>query len=295
MDDVEFAYTKIAATNQRGVKVVLINNTSVRFLLLDARLESGSDWVAQIPLEVLPHATIKFACVSNAFLTGVAGRALFASAGRDQSFKVTWTNPFSFFSSSEVTASASAELDATVGFSCSPHSAGYYLHGRVEINKSSSAPASPSCSPTISKRTPSKESSTYENMIRAFIRPARHRYSLEDLGPQKFSLFGSLLCERVDLEILSKHNKKLQCSWFRRIDLPDSARPCVVYCHANSGSRCFAKQTVRKRRNFRVFFLFNAVFFKKVSLMLPFGISVFAFDFGGSGMSEGEYERERER
>jgi hypothetical protein len=71
------------------------------------------------------------------------------------------------------------------------------------------------------------------------------------------------------MEVLSKNNKKLQCSWFRRIDLPaDVPRPCVVYCHANSASRCFAKQTV--------------------SLLLPYGMSVFAFDFGGSGMSEGE-------
>jgi hypothetical protein len=111
--------------------------------------------------------------------------------------------------------------------------------------------------------------STYDHVINAFIRPVRHNYTLEDLGPEKFSLFGSLLCERIDMEVLSKNNKKLQCSWFRRIDLPaDVPRPCVVYCHANSASRCFAKQTV--------------------SLLLPYGMSVFAFDFGGSGMSEGE-------
>jgi hypothetical protein len=107
MEDYEFAYTKIASTNQRGVKVVLVNSTSLRFVLLDAKLESG-DWAKTIPLEVLPNETVKFACISNLFLTGVVGRALFASPGRDRSFRLTWSNPYSFFSSSEVLATAGA-------------------------------------------------------------------------------------------------------------------------------------------------------------------------------------------
>ena len=60
------------------------------------------------------------------------------------------------------------------------------------------------------------------------------------------------------------------CSHYERDDLPsDEARPCVVYLHANSGSRLNAKPTIR--------------------LMLPFGISVFCFDFSGSGLSSGKF------
>ncbi len=46
--------------------------------------------------------------------------------------------------------------------------------------------------------------------------------------------------------------------------------PCVIYCHGNCGSRVDASDCL--------------------DLLLPQNISVFAFDFSGSGLSDGEVE-----
>jgi pimeloyl-ACP methyl ester carboxylesterase len=45
--------------------------------------------------------------------------------------------------------------------------------------------------------------------------------------------------------------------------------PCVIYCHGNCGSRCDALSVVE--------------------VLLPHGITVLAFDFSGSGLSDGDY------
>ena len=45
--------------------------------------------------------------------------------------------------------------------------------------------------------------------------------------------------------------------------------PCVIYCHGNCGSRCDALDAVQ--------------------ILLPYNITVLAFDFSGSGLSEGDY------
>ena len=66
--------------------------------------------------------------------------------------------------------------------------------------------------------------------------------------------------ERRDLTLRSKRGA-LRCSHF----IPSGARsadgrlPCVVYCHCNSGSRRDAEEAVY--------------------LLLPMGVTVFAFDF----------------
>ena len=46
-------------------------------------------------------------------------------------------------------------------------------------------------------------------------------------------------------------------------------QPCVIYCHGNSGSRVDALDIVE--------------------FLLPKSLSVFVFDFAGSGVSEGEH------
>ncbi len=272
MEDDEFAFTKIVSANQRGVKIAVTNNTAHKFFLLSATLDSG-DWARPVPLELPAGCAVKFGCVSSLFMTGVAGRTLFGTAGRDKSFRVAFANPYSFLSKSEVTAACGAGLEVSVGFSCVPHAAGYYLHGNVEISRVAGAEDSPTASPTTRRlaKAAKESSGMYESVISAFIRPTRHLYDPEvDLGPSKFSLSDAFLCGRKDLMLRNKWGKTLQCSWYDREDLPpDVPRPCVVYCHANSGSRCNAKQTVR--------------------LLLPFGISVFTFDFCGSGLSDGEY------
>jgi hypothetical protein len=152
MEDLEFAWTKLTATSSRGVKITVTNNTLVRFVLLDARLESG-DWVKTLPLELAAKETIKFACLTNAMFTGTSGRALFASPGRDKSLRIEWSNPYAFFSSAEVIASANGgAFEASVQFSCGPHSAGYYLSARIELNTPRDVASSPLSSPSAPRR-----------------------------------------------------------------------------------------------------------------------------------------------
>lgn len=56
----------------------------------------------------------------------------------------------------------------------------------------------------------------------------------------------------------------MQCSFYRRV-APDSPVPAVVYLHGNSGCRCDADDALHT--------------------MLPFGASVFTFDFSGDGFA----------
>jgi hypothetical protein len=63
-------------------------------------------------------------------------------------------------------------------------------------------------------------------------------------------------------KVLNFHNQKLQCSWYDREDLRTQPHACVLYLHANSGSRVNAKQAVK--------------------VLLPMGISVVTFDFAVS-------------
>lgn len=67
---------------------------------------------------------------------------------------------------------------------------------------------------------------------------------------------------------MNSRGQILKCSWY----IPDrdfDSIDCIVYCHGNSGSRLDAMESVEK--------------------LLPVGMSVFAFDFAGCGMSEGDY------
>lgn len=101
------------------------------------------------------------------------------------------------------------------------------------------------------------------------IRPMREVYSPDkDLGPRNFILKGKVYT-RNDIEILNTRGMVLQCSWFSAKFSEKSAQPCVIYCHGNCGSRCDALEITKE--------------------VLPIGVSVFALDFSGSGLSEGEY------
>ena len=63
----------------------------------------------------------------------------------------------------------------------------------------------------------------------------------------------------------------LQCSHWEPIDeeRPAEELPCVIYLHGNSSCRTESLMAV--------------------NLLLPQNVTVFAFDFAGSGQSEGEY------
>lgn len=78
-------------------------------------------------------------------------------------------------------------------------------------------------------------------------------------------------CYRLDLELVNKRGRTLQCSHFKPNVVPsaDGKLPCVVFCHCNSGSRRDAEEAVKE--------------------LVPRNITVFCMDFEGSGRSEGNW------
>ena len=101
--------------------------------------------------------------------------------------------------------------------------------------------------------------------------PPRAEYDPERHLPGPRFKLGGVPCHRTDLELTGALGLRLKCSHYRREDFRDKTEPspCVIYLHGNSGSRCDATNAVR--------------------LLLPMGVDVFALDFGGSGLSEGEH------
>eukprot|EP00668_Euglena_longa_P006164 GGOE01007308.1.p1 GENE.GGOE01007308.1~~GGOE01007308.1.p1 ORF type:complete len:605 (+),score=194.89 GGOE01007308.1:64-1878(+) len=107
----------------------------------------------------------------------------------------------------------------------------------------------------------------WDEVINLIIRPRRHIYLVSDLGPTKFHLHGGVF-HREDIVVANGRGQKLQCSWFLPHNVTEKVA-CVISCHGNAGSRCFALDMIRH--------------------LLPCNISVFTFDFAGCGLSEGEY------
>lgn len=102
----------------------------------------------------------------------------------------------------------------------------------------------------------------------AVLRPGRCDYTIADLGPTKFTVNDEVY-ERKDLQIQSPRGYSLECSHFRPADAGDSARPCVIYLHGCSSSRLEALEML--------------------PMLLPQDLDVFCLDFGGCGMSGGDY------
>eukprot|EP01047_Picozoa_sp_COSAG01_P017147 COSAG01_NODE_900_length_12865_cov_90.056870_7_plen_603_part_00 len=138
-------------------------------------------------------------------------------------------------------------------------------------------------------------SSGYEELVNSIIRPPRAEYALRDLGERQLLLRSGLAVVRTDLE-LDGPRGKLQCSHWEpggslgHLNLgaggggtgeqsqaggacgasPSSPSiPCVVYMHGNCGCRVEAMELLE--------------------LVLDSGMSLFSFDFGGCGWSEGEH------
>ena len=113
-------------------------------------------------------------------------------------------------------------------------------------------------------------SSTYEELWKAVIRPNRDKYTEKDLGPDKFSIKDKWY-KITDFTLTNKRNLKLMCSFWEPFDEEReySKLPCIIYLHGNSSSRCEA--------------------IPEIKYLLPKNITIFAFDFSGCGLSEGDY------
>ncbi|KAL8434178.1 hypothetical protein ACSSS7_003318 [Eimeria intestinalis] len=116
----------------------------------------------------------------------------------------------------------------------------------------------------------SKVTEQYGELVNFIIRPPRDTYSDEDLGPAFFSLAGKAY-KRTDLELINRRNMRLQCSHYKPLLVSGETKqlPCVIYLHGNCSSRVEALSAL--------------------PVLLPHNITVFAFDFSGSGRSDGPY------
>ena len=114
------------------------------------------------------------------------------------------------------------------------------------------------------------EKITYESLWKAIIRPPRDYFREEDLGATIFNFSGRSYI-RKDFEIIDFRGKILKVSFIEPElkDRPCDIMPCVIYVHANASSRL---EGINMKR-----------------YLLKNYINICAFDFEGSGYSEGEY------
>jgi len=110
----------------------------------------------------------------------------------------------------------------------------------------------------------------YDFIWKSLIRPPRDIYKDNELGRDKFRMNGRNY-KRTDFSLFNSRKMKLQCSFWEPYDEERicARLPVVIYLPGNSSSRCEAVPLL--------------------GLLLPMNISVFAFDFCGSGRSDGEF------
>ena len=111
---------------------------------------------------------------------------------------------------------------------------------------------------------------SYETLWKSIIRPQRDVYEEEDLGPKLFR-FNNIIYTRTDYEILDFQGNLLKLSFIEPDpdNRPTDIMPCVLYLHENCGSRV-------QGLNLKLY-------------LLKRNINICAFDFAGSGQSEGKY------
>ena len=119
---------------------------------------------------------------------------------------------------------------------------------------------------------PSALSQGYDDLVQAVIRPPRAQYDNRALGKTAFRI-GVQAFERFDFELVNERGLKLVCSWWGPRGFRERAShapmPAVIYLHGNSSCRAESLEALPP--------LLNA------------GVTLLAFDFAGSGLSEGEY------
>ena len=110
----------------------------------------------------------------------------------------------------------------------------------------------------------------YQELVNAIIRPPRCRYRLSMLGPEHFSFCGGNFF-RKDFELRNSRGMRLVCSMWLPVpsERKSTALPCVVYMHGNSSGRVEA--------------------IGQLATVLSIGATMVAFDFSGSGLSDGDF------
>ena len=88
------------------------------------------------------------------------------------------------------------------------------------------------------------------------------------LGPMKFTFLEKQLT-RKDTTLMTRRGYKLECSHWMPDEIMGTKLPVVIYMHGNASARVEV--------------------LPQLSHLLSLGISVFAFDFAGSGKSDGDY------
>lgn len=120
-------------------------------------------------------------------------------------------------------------------------------------------------------------SETYAALWKSVVRPPRDVYTLDQLGPERYTIEGKYEVERTDLRLKNARGLALECSHFVPISgvFKEGFAPkrlaCVVYLHTSMGSRREAYEE------------------PLMEALLLRGMSVFVFDQSGSGLSGGEY------
>lgn len=77
------------------------------------------------------------------------------------------------------------------------------------------------------------------------------------------------MISREDFEVQSLRNLTLKCSLYSPVRFKDLERPWIIFLHGNSSSRLDAHPMA--------------------GLICNEGMSYLTFDFGGSGLSDGDY------
>lgn len=121
-----------------------------------------------------------------------------------------------------------------------------------------------------------------DELVSLITRPPRRKYTVDSLGPELCDVGPQkIACRRTDFDVTGTAGL-LQCSHWVPIAaaaaLASTGKklPCVVYLHGNSGSRldCFSGPLDQVIGN---------------PAETGGAMSLVAFDFGGCGLSEGEY------
>ncbi|KAL7535388.1 hypothetical protein ACHAWF_007510, partial [Thalassiosira exigua] len=99
-------------------------------------------------------------------------------------------------------------------------------------------------------------------------RPPRAKYREEHLGPPAFSFLGRRFT-RTDFTLCTQRGLNLQCSHWEPIERPVARIPVVIYMHGNASARVEV--------------------LPQLTVLLALGVAVFAFDFAGSGKSDGDH------